>query len=243
MLNGKNSIEDCIKSVRSQPYNNIEHIIIDGGSMDGTLDVIAKYRDKIAHVVSEPDNGIYDALNKGIGMATGNIVGMLHADDLYANSNVINTVVQSFNNNNVDCCYGDLLYVKRNNVNTTIRYWKSSNYSFGKFKYGWMPPHPTFFVKRVIYDRYGCFNTDFRIAADYELLLRFFVKHRITSHYIPDVLTKMRLGGVSNRNLKNLIIKSVEDYKSWKINKLNGGLFALLLKNISKLPQFLRRCG
>ncbi len=185
MLNGKVSVEDCIKSVRSQSYDNIEHIIIDGGSTDGTQDVIDKYGDKISHFVSEPDNGIYDALNKGIKRATGSVVGLLHSDDLYANENVIDLVAQAFNKNNIDSCYGDLLYVSKSNINKTIRYWKSSNYSFEKFKAGWMPPHPTFFVKKEIYDRYGCFNTDFRIAADYELMLRFFVEHRISSHYLP----------------------------------------------------------
>jgi glycosyltransferase len=243
VFNGRNTIEDCMKSFLLQSHKNVEYIIIDGGSTDGTLDLIRNYKDKITQLVSEPDKGIYDALNKGIRLASGDIVGFLHADDLYAHKDVIKTVADVIKVQNVDSCYGDLLYVNKNNLNKIIRYWESSPYQYGKFKSGWMPPHPTFFVKREIYDRYGSFNTDFRIAADYELMLRFLVKYRISTQYIPDVLIKMRLGGVSNRSLKNLAIKSSEDYKAWKINNLNGGLFTVLLKNLSKAPQFFKRAG
>lgn len=240
VYNNKTYIEDCIRSVLSQTYKDIEHIIIDGGSADGTLDVIKQYKDKISKVISEPDNGIYDALNKGIRLASGNIVGFLHADDIYANDKVIDKVAYVFMKNSIDSCYGDLQYVKKDNINRVIRHWKSSEYEYRKFKYGWMPPHPTLFVKREIYDKYGSFNTEYKIAADYELMLRLLWKYKISTHYIPEVLIKMRIGGASNKSLKNLIRKSSEDYKAIK-NYNAGGIYTLFLKNLSKIPQFFIR--
>jgi glycosyltransferase len=238
VFNGKSTIEEAIKSLSGQTYKNVEHIVVDGGSADGTLDVIERYRGKIAKIISEPDRGIYDALNKGIRLASGDAIGILHGDDLYAHDKVLGKVASVFENRNLDSCYGDLEYVSKEDSNKVIRYWKSSTFRPGKFKYGWMPPHPTFFVKREIYEKYGLFNTGFRIAADYELMLRFLEKHRISTHYIPEVFIKMRLGGASNRSLKNMFIKSSEDYKAWKVNNLNGGLHTILLKNFSKIPQF-----
>ena len=241
IFNRADTVEDCIKSVFCQSYKNIEHIIIDGGSTDRTMDIICRYKDRIAKVVSEPDKGIYHALNKGIRLASGDIIGILHSDDFYTHDRVIEKVVDVFEKENVDGCYGDLEYVSREKPDKIIRYWKAASFSGGKFKFGWMPPHPTFFVKKRVYERYGYFNTDFKIAADYELMLRFLVKHRIPVYYLPEVLIKMRVGGVSNSNLKNLLIKSCEDYKAWKLNNLNGGLSAVLLKNLVKIPQFIKR--
>lgn len=238
--NGAETLRGCIESVQKQTIP-AEHIIIDGASTDGTFDVIAQYRSSIAKVISEPDKGIYYALNKGLRLASGDVIGLLHGDDLYAHARVLESVVKPFEEQNVDSCYGDLLYVDKNDTDKIIRYWKASEYHHGKFKYGWMPPHPTFFVRREIYEKYGYFNTDFRIAADYELMLRFLEKHKISTHYIPEVLIKMRLGGASNRSLKNMWIKSSEDYKAWKVNNLNGGLYTILLKNFSKIPQFFIR--
>lgn len=241
VYNGVKTIESCIKSILTQSYKNIEHIIIDGGSTDGTLEVIKTYTNKVAKVVSEPDRGIYEALNKGIRISSGDVIGLLHSDDFYAHGKVIEKVADVFMKYNVDSCYGDLQYVDKNDDSKVIRYWKSSKYRCGKFKYGWMPPHPTFFVKREIYEKYGNFNTDFRIAADYELMLRFLEKHKISTHYIPEVLIKMRLGGTSNKSLRNMFIKSSEDYRAWKINNLNRGFYTILLKNLSKMPQFFKR--
>jgi glycosyltransferase involved in cell wall biosynthesis len=238
--NGAETLRGCVESVRRQTVP-AEHIIIDGASTDGTFDIIARYRSSIAKVVSEPDKGIYDALNKGIRLASGDVIGLLHGDDLYAHDKVLETVIGVFEKQNVDSCYGDLLYVHKNDIDRVIRHWKASEYYPGRFKYGWMPPHPTFFVKREIYERYGYFNMGFRIAADYELMLRFLEKHNISTHYIPEVLIKMRLGGASNRSLKNMWIKSSEDYRAWKVNNLNGGLSTIFLKNISKIPQFFVR--
>jgi glycosyltransferase len=241
VLNNRDTIEDSIRSVLSQKYEDIEYIVVDGASSDGTVEIIQKYQDKIAKFVSEPDNGIYHALNKGLKMATGDIVGFLHADDVYAHGMVIDWVVSRIMNCNTDSCYGDLQYVHKKDSNKVFRHWRSCYYTDGLFKKGWMPPHPTFFVKREIYDEHGHFNTDFKIAADYELMLRFLERNKISTHYIPEVLVKMRTGGKSNRSLKNLIIKSSEDYKAWKINGLDGGLYTILLKNLSKIPQFFRK--
>jgi len=233
------TIRNCVESVICQKHKDVEHIIIDGASSDGTLEKIDSYKDKIAKIVSEPDNGIYHALNKGLKIASGSIIGILHADDIYANDRVLDTVATVFRLDNIDSCYGDLQYVDKDNAYRIIRHWKSSNYKLGKFRHGWMPPHSTFFVKRGIYERYGYFDTSFRIAADYELMLRFLKKHKISTQYIPEVLIKMRLGGASNKSIKNIIIKSFEDYKALKKNNVNTALPTLLLKNISKIPQFI----
>jgi glycosyltransferase len=241
VLNNRDSIEDCIKSVSSQSFKNIEHIVIDGGSSDGTLELLREHQDSIFKIVSEPDDGIYHALNKGIRMATGGVIGFLHADDVYANHDVIETVSNQMESHGVDSCYGDLVYVSKRNTDRTVRYWKSGSYKEELFRRGWMPPHPTFFVKKEVYDKYGCFNTDFRIAADYELMLRLLKKNKVSTHYIPGVMIKMRVGGSSNRSLNNILIKSSEDYRAWKINNLNGGLSTIVLKNLSKLPQFFKR--
>ena len=243
VLNGRNTIGDTIKSISDQVYKNVEHIIIDGGSTDETVEVIKRYINNTTKLISEPDKGIYDALNKGLRLSSGDIVGILNGDDFYAHEKVLEIVAGVFEKNNVDSCYGDLQYVDKIDINKVTRYWKSSEYRHGKFKYGWMPPHPTFFVRREIYEKFGCFDTDFQIAADYELMLRFLERYTVSTHYIPEVLIKMRVGGVSNRSLKNLFIKSCEDYKAWKINNLHGGFHIILLKNLSKIAQFLSRKG
>jgi glycosyltransferase len=239
VFNAEGTICETIKSVIDQGYKNIEYIVIDGNSTDATLKMISQYKDWITKMVSEPDQGIYDALNKGIRMSSGNIIGILHAGDLYAHNRVIERVVEGFEKHNGEGCYGDLQYVHRIDPNRIIRYWKSSPYKDGKFKSGWMPPHPTFFLKREIYERYGAFNEEFRIAGDYELMLRLVERHKISIFYIPEVLIKMRWGGISNRSVKDLWVKSREDYKAWKINHLRGNIFIIFLKNLSKLPQFL----
>jgi glycosyltransferase involved in cell wall biosynthesis len=219
----------------------MEHLVVDGGSNDGTLDIIRAYDGRISKWISEPDKGIYDAMNKGIRLSSGDVIGFLQSDDVYAHERVVENVVEAFRRFEVDSVYGDLQYVHKRDLNKVVRNWKASVYREGRFKSGWMPPHPTFFVKRMVYDRFGYFNTNFRIAADYELMLRFLEKHKISTHYIPEVLVKMRVGGASNGSVKNMLVKSYEDYRAWKVNGLKRSFFTIPLKNLSKVPQFLQR--
>jgi len=237
VFNNQQFIEDCIKSVLGQTYSNLEYIIVDGGSTDGTIDIIKNYENKISKCVSEPDDGIFHAMNKGISMATGAVIGFLHSDDFYAVEDVIEKVADVFIIHDVESLYGDLVYISKNG-RRIIRYWKTGIYRKRMIKWGWMPPHPTFFIRKEIYEKYGCFNTSFRIAADYDLILRFLEKQSITTYYIPEVLIKMRIGGDSNKSIKNLFRKSREDLKAMKNNGLPIPLAALLYKNFSKLPQF-----
>jgi glycosyltransferase len=238
VYNNENTIENAIKSVLSQTHNDIEYIVIDGVSTDKTLDIVKKYEEKIDTIVSEKDAGIYDALNKGIKKATGDIVCFLHSDDMYENENVVKKVNDLFEEKQVDSVYGDLVYVKKESVDKVIRYWKSGEFKHKKLNRGWMPPHPTFFVKREVYEQYGGFDTSFRISADYDTMLRFLGTYKISVAYLPNILIKMRLGGESNKNYTNLRQKTLEDIKVLKKNKI-GGKYTIILKNISKIPQFL----
>ena len=238
VYNNEDTIKDAIESVLNQTYKNIEYIIIDGVSTDGTVEVIKSYGDKIDKFISEKDNGIYDAMNKGIKLASGDIVGILNSDDFYANNNIIEKVVKEFEDKKVDSVYGDLVYVNAKDTNKIVRYWKSKPYKKGLFTKGWHPAHPTFFVKKEIYDKYGIFNLDFKIAADYELMLRFLEKYQISNSYIPEIFVKMRLGGESNQSIKNIIKANIESYNAWKINGLYINLFMILLKPLSKLFQY-----
>jgi len=239
VLNNKETIEDAIKSVLNQTYPNIEYIIVDGGSTDGTIEVINKYRKNISKFISEKDRGVYDG--KGIRMATGEIIGILNSDDIYVRDNVIGEVVKAMEENNADCCWGDLVYVDAKNTDRIIRYWKSSEYKEGKFKTGWVPPHPTFFVRKWIYEKYGYFNINFPIAADYELMLRFLEKYKVKSCYIPQVMVKMRIGGQSNKIL-NILKGARECYKAWEINGLKvNPLVPLILRPLSKTSQYFQK--
>lgn len=243
VFNGREFIEATIQSVLDQTYDNIEYIVVDGGSTDGTLEIIKKYADRISKWTSGPDKGIYDALNKGIRLSSGDVIGFLHADDLYADEKVVGKVAMLMTRSKADSCYGDLLYVDKNDTGRVIRYWKSCPYGKGLFQRGWMPPHPTFFVRKEIYGRCGPFNTDFRIASDYELMLRFLEKEKISTCYIPEVLLKMRIGGTSNRSLRNVAIKTMEDYRAWQINHLQKKFYTIPFKNLSKIPQFfMKKC-
>jgi glycosyltransferase involved in cell wall biosynthesis len=240
VYNNKSLIAECIESVLSQSYKNIEHIIIDGGSTDGTKEIILKYQSKIANFVCEPDNGMYDAINKGISKATGEVIGLLHSDDLFADITIISQIAETFLKTSADGVYGNLLYVDRSNISKIIRNWKSSPFLRNKLNQGWMPPHPTLFLKKVVADKIGFFNTNYKIAADYDFMLRTLKTPGLKFEYIPSVITCMRVGGASNRNFKNIIRKSWEDYLILKRNKV-GGFLTLLLKNFSKLGQFLTK--
>ena len=237
VYNNKAVIEDAIRSVLSQNYKDIEYIIIDGASTDGTLNIIDKYKKKISRVVSEKDNGTYDAMNKGLKLATGDIVGCLNSDDFYANNNVISTVAKVFSERKVDCCYSDLDYVSKNKTEKVVRKWKSRYYEDGLFRKGWHPPHPTLFIKKDVYRKYGYFNLDLKIGADYELMLRFLEKHRINSYYIPEVLIKMRIGDSSNRSIMQILKANYECYKAFKINGMKPNLLIIFYKLLSKIKQ------
>ncbi len=236
--NSGHSIADAIQSVLAQTYPNIEYVIVDGKSKDNTVEVVKSFGDRISKFVSEPDKGIYDALNKGIKMATGDIIGFMHSDDLFASDDIIEKVAALFVKHDVDSIYGDLQYVYKNDTNKVLRYWRSGDFSIHKLKMGWMPPHPTFYVKKKVYDQYGLFNTNFRIAADYDTMLRFLGKYRISTMYLPEVMVKMRVGGASNRSLKNIIRKSKEDMQAIRDNQF-GTVFTLAFKNIRKVTQFI----
>lgn len=239
-LNSVATIEDTIRSILSQDYKHIEYIIIDGGSTDGTLKIIKKYRDRIHKYISEPDDGIYHAMNKGIKLSTGNIVGFLNSGDIYASENVIGKIVESIQARNADCCYGDLEYVAENNPSKTVRRWISQPYQDGLFEKGWHPPHPTFFAKKTVFDKYGAFDLNYDISADYELMLRFLKKHSTRSCYIPSVLVKMRTGGKSNKNLWQIIKANMECFRAWKKNGLRVSPLIMLRKPFSKLVQYVK---
>ena len=239
--NSTATIEDAIRSVLSQNYHDIEYIIIDGKSTDDTVEIIRKYESKISKIISEPDNGIYDAINKGIKSATGDVVGFLHSDDFFSDENVLSKIAGKFKKSEADAVYSDLEYVYREDIHKIFRHWKSGNYTQGMFLKGWMPPHPTFYVKRVVYEKHGFYNTDFKISADYELMLRFIHKHQIKIAYIPEVLTKMRVGGKSNRSIFNRLKANKEDRMAWKINGLKPAPFTAFLKPLSKINQFLQK--
>lgn len=207
--NAAKTIAFTINSIANQKNVDVEHLVIDGDSTDNTLSVIRECNQPLS-LVSEPDKGIYDAMNKGIGLATGDIIGTLNADDFYSNEFVLQDVLALFEDPNVEACYGDLVYVKQDNTNKIVRYWKSKNYQKGLFKAGWMPPHPTFFVRKSVYDRLGRFNLNYKIAADFELLFRFIEQNKIQVKYLPKVLVKMRLGGTTNKNVSNILKQNRE---------------------------------
>jgi glycosyltransferase involved in cell wall biosynthesis len=224
--------------VLEQKDIDLDYIIVDGKSTDGTKQIIEKYRLGISKFVSEPDAGLYDALNKGIDMASGDIVGILHSDDFYINDQVLSKVAEIFKKTGADAVYSDLYYVDRMDTNKIIRKWKSGDHSSSSFKNGWMPPHPTFFVKRSLYEKFGKFNTQFKTAADYELMLRFIEKHKAKIAYLPEYTVKMRLGGASNISFKNRFLANMEDRKAWEVNGLKPRFYTLYIKPLRKIVQF-----
>ncbi len=236
-FNSASTIADTIKSVQSQNYSDIEHIIIDGMSKDNTLEIIKSCGHE-GPLVSEKDNGLFYAMNKGIQLATGDIIGILNSDDFYTDEKAIDDVVEHFKRTNCDIVYGDLNYIDDKRNEKIIRKWRSGRFKYTKFNYGWMPPHPTVFVKKEIYDKYGSFNTELRSAADYELILRFLYKNKIKAHYVPRVLVNMRIGGNSGQSIKHRLKAHLEDYKAWKMNGNVPHWYTMFLKPLRKVLQY-----
>lgn len=239
--NSAKTIEDTIQSVINQTYDNIEYIIVDGLSTDNTLEIVNKYKDRIATIVSEKDAGLYDAINKGIGLATGEIIANLNSDDFYIDNNVITDVVTKMEETKSDTLYADLYYVDALDTNKVIRNWVSGAYKKGMFFKGWMPPHPTFFVRKSVYDNYGKFNLELKSAADYEIMLRFIHKHECSISYLPLAVVRMRVGGVSNVSIKNRLKANREDKRAWEMNGLKPKPYTLIFKPLSKVLQFVKK--
>lgn len=235
--NSAATIADTLRSVESQTYKDIEHIIVDGQSKDNTLAIVDEFP-HVTKVISEKDNGIYDAMNKGIKLATGEILGILNSDDFYIYPNVMNDILAQFSDKNIDCVYADLEYVDPLNTNKVIRKWKSGSYNLSSFELGWMPPHPTFFVRRELYNKYGSFNTSLGTAADYELMLRFLYVNRSRCKYLAKTIIRMRAGGASNQNLLSRILANKQDRLAWKINNITPRFYTLYLKPLRKLVQY-----
>jgi len=235
--NSEKTIRDTILSVITQSYERVEYIIVDGNSKDNTLNIIKEYKEQIATIISEPDKGLYDAINKGIKIATGDVVGIINSDDIVAHQDVVKNIAKTFAQEKCDAIYGDLIYTDETLIKP-IRTWKSNPYKKGLFLKGWMPAHPTFYAKKKAFELYGYYDTSFKISADYELMLRFMHKNNIKAAYIPEVLVKMRTGGVSNSSIKNRVTANLEDRRAWKINKVRPKLLTLIRKPLSKLEQF-----
>jgi len=237
--NSENTVEDTIRSMLQQDFPNIEYIVVDGASIDKTKEIINRYSANIDKFISEKDKGLYDALNKGIAMATGDVVGMIHSDDLYANPSVISKVAQTFAiDPDTEAVYADMVFVDRNDTAKILRTWKAGEYEEDAFKKGWMPPHPTFFVRKSVYDKYGGFNLDLKLSADYELMLRFIHKHKIKVTYLPETLVLMRMGGISNTSFFVKLKANMEDKLAWRINDMKPGLLTTIRKPLKKLKQY-----
>ncbi len=238
VFNRASTIAGALESVQQQTYAPIEHLVIDGGSSDGTLAVVEGCKDPRIHMTSEPDHGIYDALNKGIRAARGEVIGLVHSDDWLAHERVLEVIARAFEDPAIDGVYGDLEYVSASNPARVIRYWKSGAYHPGRLKQGWMPPHPTLYLRREVFERYGLYDTGFQISADYDAILRYLARGRINLAYIPEVLVKMRVGGESNRSIGRIFQKSQEDLRALRRNGV-GDLGALAAKNLRKVDQFI----
>jgi len=236
--NARETIADTIESVSSQTYRSVEHIVVDGASTDGTLEVLERFRDRLSKIVSEPDEGIYAAMNKGLSLATGDVIGTLNSDDVYVDENVLALVAEVFRDDSVDVCYGDIFYVDKGDLNRIVRHWKSEPYRPGLFEQGWMPPHPSFFIRRRVLGRVGLFEPRYRFAADFDFMLRALHVQRLRSIYLPRELVTMRVGGWTNNSVRNVIRGNFEAYRSCRKNGLGVSPFFIARKILRKLPQY-----
>jgi glycosyltransferase involved in cell wall biosynthesis len=241
VFNGADTIRTCLDSVTGQTHPDVEFIVVDGRSTDNTVAIVAEYGNRIARLVSEPDKGLYDAMNKGIGLATGEVIAFLNADDFYPNADVLRHVADTFAEHpDTDAAYGDMLYVDRTDIRRVTRYWNAGPYQPGAFRWGWMPGHLAFFAKRSVYTRHGLFRLDLRSAADYELMLRFVHKHGIRLTYRHEVFIVMRNGGVSNAGVASHLNANGQDRQAWRVNGLRPYFFTMWLKPLRKVGQYIR---
>ena len=231
-------LEECIQSVISQSYSNLEYIIIDGGSTDSTISVIHKYKPYISVFISEPDLGIYDAMNKGIEHATGEVIGILNGDDFFADSLVLNRISEEFQKSRADIVYGNLWYVSRQNSAKIVRKWISKSCTNVSMQYGWMPAHPTFYAKRKLFQEFGNYDLLYKSAADYDLMLRFLFKHQRSSSFVNKVFVKMRTGGVSNQSITNRLKASLNDCRAMSNNGIIWPWLSIIFKPLRKIEQF-----
>lgn len=238
-FNSQSTIGEAIATLKQQTWSDVEHLVIDGASKDATVAIARSTLGDSDVLVSEPDGGIYDALNKGIAQARGEVIGFLHSDDLYAHTDVLSRVAACFNDPSVGAVYGDLQYVQADNPERIIRHWKAGPFKRDKLKFGWMPPHPTFFMRRELYRELGGFDLAYRIAGDYDAMLRYLKNEEVKVAYLPEVLVRMRVGGASNGSLKQILRKSREDIAAMRKNGINP-VVALPCKNLTKVPQFIK---
>lgn len=239
-FNSERTIGDTLESVARQSHPDIEHLVIDGASRDGTMDIVRNRGRRVARAITEPDRGIYDAMNKGLTIATGELVGFLNADDVFADEHAVAALVDQAARSDADACYGDLVYVRENDLDAVVRLWRSGEFSHRQLRLGWMPPHPTFYVRRRVLEAVGRFDAGLRIAADYDFVLRCLGRPGASACRVPRVLVRMRTGGASNRSLKALWRKSSEDLLALRRSGI-GGVGTLICKNLRKLPQFFLR--
>lgn len=240
-FNAAEHIDETIRSVVMQDHTDIEHIIIDGGSTDGTQARIERYREVIAHFSSGKDEGVYDAMNKGLRMATGEVIAFVNAGDMIAHRSCVSEMAAEFAKGDADAIYGDAYMVDPHDIRKVKRFWKGGTYDRKKFRSGWMPPHLGTYIRKDVYDRFGLFRGDLKVSADYELMFRFMFKHRIRVHYVPKVLVRFRLGGVSNRSLAHIWRANLEVYKAWGLNGEHVSPLIILAKPLRKVAQILRR--
>jgi len=235
-FNAEKTIERSINSVLGQKFNNLQYIVIDGGSTDGTKKIIDQYSDKISVIVSEPDNGIYDAMNKGIMLADGDIIGTINADDFLADDSVLSDVAEAFAQRDTDILYGDLDFIDPNEK--VVRKWRSGRYHNGMFNRGWMPPHPTFYCRKTLFDAHGAYSLEYGSAADYELMLRFIHAHKANVFYLNKIMVKMYIGGVSNKSIGNRVKALLYDLKAMRNNDIIFPYITIIFKPLRKILQF-----
>ena len=240
--NSEAHIADCVRSVNSQTYDNIEHIIIDGASKDNTVKIIEETPNRVTKIVSEPDKGIYDAMNKGIRMATGDVIGILNSDDFFTSDDVIQSIAKEFSNDStLEGIYTNLYYVNQDNPDQIVRHWVSNTFKERSFFRGWHPPHPTLYLRKDVYEKYGVFNLDFSLSADFELMLRFFEKYKIKTKHLPITTVRMRLGGATSKNWENVRKQNIQCVNSFRTNGFNPPLLYPVYRLLPKLLQFFKR--